>query len=742
MSAPISARMESGPEDAPIAVAAPKKRQSRPTTPTQRKTPKTSPSLKPRSSSIGEALAVAALESLVPLAAEGAEAPGLKEEKEEKQVTIQLPEPLLTESGDRFVLFPIRHPDVWEKYKQHSAVTWFAEEVDLSKDMPQWEKLSDNERHFIKNVLAFFAGSDGIVMENLSMRFMREVQWPEAKMFYNVQNFMEGVHCVAGETRILTDKGYFEIVSLQDKMVNVWNGEEFSEVKVVQTSPQAKLLKVRLSNGMYLDCTEEHKWFIRKGPEAHPERCEIEKVFTKDLKVGDVVGRYSTPILDTEDSDEFLNPYTHGFFCGDGTYNNGYPSLALYGEKQELLKFLEVKTICPEPQNNRTRCSLTTKINKDKFVVPINYSKKTKLEWLAGLADSDGCVNTSPKGLNGIQIGSIDLDFLRNVQLMLTTLGVCAPIKKSKDAAKRFMPDGKGGVKEYDCQANWCLYISVANTYKLVSLGFSPRRLTIVTAEVKDNAQLIRIEEVVDENRNSPTYCFTEPKRHAGVFNGILTGQSETYSLLIETYITDPKEKTQLFQAIKTIPCVQKKADWALAWIDNKEASFATRLLGFAAVEGIFFSGAFCAIFWLKERGIMPGLTVSNEFIARDEGLHTEFACLMYSKLVNKLSKKEAHKIIRDAVKIEKQFITKSLPCDLIGMNAKMMSQYIEFVADRLLLQLGYPKAYSATNPFPFMEKISLENKDNFFEKKVSTYAKASVGKDKEVMSFKMDADF
>jgi ribonucleoside-diphosphate reductase beta chain len=410
--------MESGPEDS----AAPqqKKRQSRPTTPTHKgKTPKTSPALKPRSGSIGDVLAALALDESASASA-SASAPALseqkdlkeqKEDKEQKQVTIQLPEPLLTESGDRFVLFPIRHPDVWEKYKQQSAVTWFAEEVDLSKDMPQWEKLSDNERHFIKNVLAFFAGSDGIVMENLSMRFMREVQWPEAKMFYNVQNFIEGVH-------------------------------------------------------------------------------------------------------------------------------------------------------------------------------------------------------------------------------------------------------------------------------------------------------------------------------------------SEMYSLLIETYITDNQEKAQLFQAIKTIPCVQKKADWALAWIDNKEASFATRLLGFAAVEGIFFSGAFCAIFWLKERGIMPGLTVSNEFIARDEGLHTEFACLLYSKLVNKLSKKEAHKIIRDAVKIEKQFITKSLPCDLIGMNAKMMSQYIEFVADRLLLQLGYPKAYSATNPFPFMEKMSLENKDNFFEKKVSTYAKASVGKDKEVMSFKMDADF
>jgi ribonucleoside-diphosphate reductase beta chain len=403
--------MESGPEDS--AMPQQKKRQSRPTTPTHKgKTPKTSPSLKPRSGSIGDALAaLATLPALDVSAPAQQDQEKEQKEKEERQVTIQVPEPLLTESGDRFVLFPIRHPDVWEKYKQHSAVTWFAEEVDLSKDMPQWEKLSDNERHFIKHVLAFFAGSDGIVMENLAMRFMREVQWPEAKMFYNVQNFMEGVH-------------------------------------------------------------------------------------------------------------------------------------------------------------------------------------------------------------------------------------------------------------------------------------------------------------------------------------------SETYSLLIETYITDPQEKAQLFQAIKTIPCVQKKADWALAWIDNKEASFATRLLGFAAVEGIFFSGAFCAIFWLKERGIMPGLTVSNEFIARDEGLHTEFACLLYSKLMNKLSKKDAHKIIRDAVKIEKQFITKSLPCDLIGMNAKMMSQYIEFVADRLLLQLGYPKAYSATNPFPFMEKISLENKDNFFEKKVSTYAKASVGKDKEVMSFKMDADF
>jgi len=217
---------------------------------------------------------------------------------------------------------------------------------------------------------------------------------------------------------------------------------------------------------------------------------------------------------------------------------------------------------------------------------------------------------------------------------------------------------------------------------------------------------------------------------------------SETYSLLIDTYITDKQEKLDILKAIQTIPCVQKKAEWALNWIDNKEADFGTRLIGFAAVEGIFFSGAFCAIFWLKQRGLMPGLTLSNEFIARDEGLHTEFACLLYSKIQNRLTKQKAHKIIREAVKIEKQFITKSLPCELIGMNAKLMSQYIEFVADRLLLQLGYPKAYNSQNPFDFMERISLENKDNFFEKRTSTYAMAGVGKNQEEMSFTMDAAF
>lgn len=379
----------------------PESKRSRSKTPSKKpKTPLNSPGKKGRKASVGEH------KELEPLSLP----PSIIISPPDPAPPI-VPEPLLQENPDRFVIFPIKHNDLWAKYKQHMAVFWTPEEIDLSKDMKDWEKLTDGERHFIKNILGFFAGSDGIVMENLATRFTREVQWPEAKFFYACQNLLEAVH-------------------------------------------------------------------------------------------------------------------------------------------------------------------------------------------------------------------------------------------------------------------------------------------------------------------------------------------SETYSLLIDTYISDKKEKDELLRAISTIPCVKKKAEWALAWIDSADADFATRLLGFAAVEGIFFSGAFCAIFWLKQRGLMPGLTLSNEFIARDEGLHTEFACLLYSKIANKLDKKKAHKIIRDAVKIEKQFITKSLPCELIGMNADLMSQYIEFVADRLLLQLGYPKAYKATNPFPFMERISLENKDNFFEKRVSTYAKASVGKDRAEMTFSTSTDF
>lgn len=257
---------------------------------------------------------------------------------------------------------------------------------------------------------------------------------------------------------------------------------------------------------------------------------------------------------------------------------------------------------------------------------------------------------------------------------------------------------------------------------------------------------------------------------------------SEVYSLLIDTYIKDPAERNRLFNAIETVPCVKKKAEWAMKWIKGSQTStdikfdekieetvnispskdsvsmkeeldvhfhtkeknehFIYQLIAFSVVEGIFFSGSFCAIFWLKKRGLMPGLTFSNELISRDEGLHTDFACLLYrDHIVNKLPKKKVTDIITEAVEIEKEFITDSLPVDLIGMNSREMSQYIEFVADRLLTQLQCDKVYNAENPFPFMDMISLQGKTNFFEKRVSEYQKAGV-KDNNSSEFTIDADF
>jgi len=216
---------------------------------------------------------------------------------------------------------------------------------------------------------------------------------------------------------------------------------------------------------------------------------------------------------------------------------------------------------------------------------------------------------------------------------------------------------------------------------------------------------------------------------------------AETYSLLIDTYIKDDSEKTKLFNALDTIPCVKKKADWALKWIEEAP-SFAHRLIAFAAVEGIFFSGSFCSIFWLKKRGLMPGLSFSNELISRDEGLHCDFACLIYSMLNEKPDVKEVNAIISEAVEFEKEFVSDALPVSLIGMNAKMMCEYIEFVADRLLVSLGYSKIYNATNPFPWMEMISLQGKTNFFEKRVAEYQKAGVAGSKEDQSFSLDEDF
>tara|TARA_B100000925_G_C21987692_1_gene465265 strand:- start:153 stop:1130 length:978 start_codon:yes stop_codon:yes gene_type:complete len=225
--------------------------------------------------------------------------------------------------------------------------------------------------------------------------------------------------------------------------------------------------------------------------------------------------------------------------------------------------------------------------------------------------------------------------------------------------------------------------------------------------------------------------------------NAIETVHSETYSLLIDTYIKDDIEKSKLLNAVETIPCIKKKADWAMKWIESTDDNFATRLVAFACIEGIFFSGAFCAIYWIKERGLMHGLTFSNELISRDESLHTEFAILLYSHIKNKLSEEKIHSIIKEAVNIEKEFIIDSLPCRLLGMNSDLMSEYIEFVSDRICIQLGYNKIYNVSNPFDFMDRISLEDKQNFFEVRVSNYSKAELhNNENSKLDFNMEDDF
>ncbi|GBM18444.1 Ribonucleoside-diphosphate reductase subunit M2 [Araneus ventricosus] len=250
---------------------------------------------------------------------------------------------------------------------------------------------------------------------------------------------------------------------------------------------------------------------------------------------------------------------------------------------------------------------------------------------------------------------------------------------------------------------------------------------------------------IVNENlveRFSQEVQVTEARCFYGFQIAIENVHSEMYSLLIDTYIKDKAEREKLFNAIETLPCVKKKADWALDWIGSKKASFGERVVAFAAVEGIFFSGSFASIFWLKKRGLMPGLTFSNELISRDEGLHTDFACLMFRHIKNKPTEKRIVEIISNAVEIEQEFLTDALPVALIGMNEKLMKQYIEFVADRLLVELGCEKIYNVENPFDFMEHISLEGKTNFFEKKVGEYQKCGVMSKKEEHRFTLDADF
>jgi len=591
--------------------------------------------------------------------------------------SIDADEELLTETNNRFVLFPIKYKQIWDMYKKAEAAFWTAEEIDLSKDWSDWEKLNDNERHFIKHVLAFFAGSDGIVNENLSVRFMNDLKPQEAKSFYGFQIAMENIHCVTGDTQIYTRAGYFPIEKLAGQSVEVWNGSQFSLTTPYKTGSNVQVYRVYLNNGMHLDCTSAHKWLVDGSSE---------RVKTIDLRPGMCLPEYDFPDFhQLVDPDIFSNPYIHGFVAFDQTQ---------------------------EYQPTMFDC-------RSRYDVPVNYSIATKTKWLSGAlkhatVDVDNFEET-------VTLHHSHHVFLKHLQLLLTTLGVFSKLT-----------DGKVTIDKYQSyMLSKLSNIVIPNTSTEALACFKQRKpISIVSVTPLDTM--------------TDTFCFDEPLQHQGVFNGILTGQSETYSILIDTYIKDHQEKYRLLNAINTIPCIKKKADWALRWIDDKEAPFAMRLVAFAAVEGIFFSGAFCAIFWLKERGKMPGLCFSNELISRDEALHTEFAILLYSMLKNRLHQDAIHQMIKEAVEIEDEFINESIPCRLLGMNSEAMSQYIRFVADRLVVQLGYDKIYNATNPFHFMDRINLEHKANFFEDRNSQYAKANVGSGykHDQYEFSLDGDF
>lgn len=606
-------------------------------------------------------------------------------------------EPILNADNFRFTLKPIskEYEIFWKLYKKQQAAFWIAEEIDFSKDYQDFSTLNADEQYFIKMVLAFFAASDGIVNFNLRERFLKEIMITEAQVCYGFQLMMENIHCVSSDTKIMTDNGYITIGDYVDKSVNVWNGKEFNNV-VIKNTGTSQLYDVILSNGMNLKCTSEHKWFIN---------CNGEKqiIYTKNLKIGDAIYDYKFPILDIN-NDDFKNPYIHGFFCGSGDIHEECPVIN-HNVDAKLEKYLDNPTI------DDGKIIITNEINKHKYFVPINYSKNTKLKWLEGLFDSIGQCSferdpQTDELANSIQILCDNVAFLRDVQLLLSTLDINSKV------------------------SDYGIYIPTVSTTKLINMGFDSNKLGILildnTFYKKDS---ITVESVTLLDGIHETYCFNESIEHSGIFNGILTGQSEIYSDMLINIVKNKKECDKLFNAITEIPSVKAMADWAFKWIQSQD-TIAHRVIAFAIVEGIFFSGAFAAIFWLKkqrgeEKYFMAGLVKSNNFISRDEGLHVNFACVLYSFIKNKVPVAEVNAMIKDAVKISQDFATDAIKCQFVGMNGKHMGQYIEYVADRLLVYLNYEKLYNSVNPFDFMETIGFLNKDNFFENRPDSYQKS-----------------
>ena len=567
------------------------------------------------------------------------------------KVVSQSDEYLLNPENNRLTIFPIENKLLWESYKKQQAAIWFAEEIDFSKDYEDFIKLNDNEQYFIKMILGFFSLSDTIININLSERFLNEIKIREALTVYTWQMAMESIHCCSGDTKILTDTGYFELQTLKDINVNVWNGKIFSCTTVRHTG-NSMLYYIELSNGMSLKCTPEHKWFINKNSEK--SIC-----YTKDLKIDDIIYDYMIPTIYKTDKIDKIDIID-----------------------LDILELL------------------------NKSIVPINYSINVKLVWLNFLLEKNIDIIDDDKNTC---IHDDNLEFLKEIQLLLTTISITSNIINNN------------------------LILSLEETIKLTSLKIQNiSGIDNYKFMVFKNLTIIKIIELPDLH---DTYCFSEIFEHSGIFNGILTGQSETYSLQIDNIIKDPIEKNKIFNSIENLSCITDKIAWTIKWIES-EASFQTRLIAFAIVEGIFFSGSFCAIFWLKKRNIMPGLCSSNELISRDESQHCNFAVLLYSMIKNKLTEKQIHEMFKEAVYIECKFICDCLPCALIGMNSNLMTNYIKYVADRLLIELNYSKLFNVTNPFDFMESISIEGKTNFFENRPTQYQKSSILNTSKEISF------
>jgi ribonucleotide reductase beta subunit family protein with ferritin-like domain len=620
-------------------------------------------------------------------------------------------EPLLTPDESRYVMFPIKHNDVWNMYKKQMDSFWRCEEINMSKDLAEWDKMNDDEKYFIKMVLAFFAASDGIVMENLAQRFMSDIENAEIRAFYSMQIFMENIHCVAGNTTLLTKTGYKKIDTLVDCNVDVWNGEEFAPVTVKYTGNQA-LYRVFLSNGLKLDCTDGHKWLV------HDTSGNIVRIKTDEIILQKTeLAEFTYPVIDFIEDNSTPEPY----YSGKKASNINNELTIEHNKHDDVIPVVHID-------------------------VPINENLNTKINWLNGFFQTGVVLFTTPHNGNFISICSLNSLFLVDLQLLFSTLGVFTYIINNDDDRENpyiLEKSENNTVLETSglipvSTPDKILLITDKQFHQLNKLGINmfsiQKQMEIddvcnpdISVIIKDANSPIRVIDICKVSDDSPTYCFNEPKRHSGVFNGILTGQSEMYSILIDTYSNNEEEKNKLFNAICHFPCIKKKAEWSKKWINDKEVGFAARLVAFAIVEGIFFSSSFASIYWIKKRGLLPGLTLSNEFISRDEALHVEFAVLIYHKLMNKLDGATFYKIMEEAVMIEKEFILEAIPCRLIGMNSNLMSQYIEFVANRLCLQLGYDKLFpAATNPFDFMELISLNDKVNFFEKTNTQYALAN----------------